>query len=75
MSESYVGFFGLKDHPFSKEIADRDLWLPSSKGALVAELVEALEERTSVLLTGEPGVGKTACCGRSAPGCRRRASA
>jgi general secretion pathway protein A len=59
MSESYLGFFGLKDHPFSKEIADRDLWLPSSKAALVSELVEALEERTSVLLTGEPGVGKT----------------
>jgi general secretion pathway protein A len=59
MSESYLGFFALSDHPFSKEIADRDLWLPSSKAALVAELVEALEERTSVLLTGEPGVGKT----------------
>jgi len=58
-AESYVGFFGLKDHPFSKEIGDRDLWLPSSKAALVSELVEALEERTSVLLTGEPGVGKT----------------
>jgi general secretion pathway protein A len=59
MSENYVGFFSLKGHPFSKEIADRDLWLPSSKAALVSELIEALEERSSVLLTGEPGVGKT----------------
>jgi general secretion pathway protein A len=59
MSDNYVGFFGLKGHPFSKEIADRDLWVPSSKAALVSELIEALEERSSVLLTGEPGVGKT----------------
>ncbi len=59
MSDSYVGFFGHKDQPFTKEIADKDLWLPSSKAALVSELVEALEERASVLLTGEPGVGKT----------------
>jgi type II secretory pathway predicted ATPase ExeA len=58
MSESYLSVFGLKEHPFSKEIPDRDLWLPSSKAALVDELVEALEERASVLLTGEPGVGK-----------------
>jgi general secretion pathway protein A len=39
MSDSYVGFFGLKDQPFTKEIADKDLWLPSSKAALVSELV------------------------------------
>ena len=58
-ADSYVAFFSLKGHPFTKEIADRDLWLPSSKIALVSELVEALEERASVLLTGEPGVGKT----------------
>jgi len=58
-SDSYVGFFGLKDQPFTKEVADKDLWLPSSKAALVSEIVEALEERASVLLTGEPGVGKT----------------
>ena len=58
-TESYVGFFALAAPPFSKEVADRELWLPSSKSALVDELVEALEERSSVLLTGEPGVGKT----------------
>src|SRR5206468_1854605 len=45
--------------PFSKEIPDTDLWLPPSKQALCAELVEALGERQSVLLVGEPGVGKT----------------
>ena len=59
MSEPYLSAFGLREPPFSKEIADHDLWLPSSKAALVDELVEALEERASVLLTGEPGVGKT----------------
>ncbi len=59
MTPAYLGFFGLKDAPFSKEISDADLWLPTSKAALVTELCEALSERASVLLVGEPGVGKT----------------
>jgi general secretion pathway protein A len=59
MGENYLTPFGLKEPPFSKEIADADLWLPSSKASLVDDLCEALEERASVLLTGEPGVGKT----------------
>jgi type II secretory pathway predicted ATPase ExeA len=59
MSESYLGPFGLKEAPFSKEIADTDLWLPSSKAGVVDEICEAVSERASVLLTGDPGVGKT----------------
>ena len=59
MSGSYFGPFALKEAPFTKEIADTDLWLPTSKAAVVDELCEALSERASVLLTGEPGVGKT----------------
>jgi hypothetical protein len=34
MSESYLGAFGLKAAPFSKEIADAELWLPSSKAGV-----------------------------------------
>lgn len=59
MSPSYLAHFGLRSAPFSKEITDADLWLPSSKDALVAELTDAVESRESVLLSGEPGVGKT----------------
>ncbi len=59
MTPAYVTYFGLKAPPFSKEIADEDLWLPASKTSLVEELCEAMEERTSVVLVGEPGVGKT----------------
>lgn len=59
MSETYLGAFGLAESPFTKEIADRDLWLPASKTAVVDELCQALSDRASVLLTGEPGVGKT----------------
>ena len=59
MSETYLGLFGLKEAPFTKEIADVDLWLPSSKTGVVDELCEAVSEHASVLLTGEPGVGKT----------------
>lgn len=59
MTPAYLAHFALKDAPFSKEIADADLWLPSSKTAVVEELVEALMQRASVSLVGEPGVGKT----------------
>jgi type II secretory pathway predicted ATPase ExeA len=51
--------FGLKAAPFTKEISDAELWMPPSKRAVVDELLEALGERASVTLTGEPGVGKT----------------
>src|SRR5919205_1023751 len=56
---SFIDHFGLKEAPFSKEIEDGDLWLPASKASLVEELIESLEERSSVLLTGDPGTGKT----------------
>jgi general secretion pathway protein A len=59
MTPAYLGHFGLTQAPFSKEVADADLWLPASKAALVDELVEAVSERASVVLVGEPGVGKT----------------
>jgi general secretion pathway protein A len=51
--------FGLQNAPFTKEIEDAALWLPSSKTALVDDLVQAMKARENVLLTGEPGVGKT----------------
>jgi len=56
---SYLATFGLTAPPFSKEVPDADLWLPSSKQAAVDTLLDALAERSSVVLTGEPGVGKT----------------
>jgi len=51
--------FGFTTTPFSKEIADADLWLPPSKEGLVDDLCAAVEARESVLLVGDPGVGKT----------------
>ena len=56
---SWLTYFGLSGPPLSKEIDDQGLWLPASKQALVAELSDALTERESVMLVGEPGVGKT----------------
>jgi len=49
----------LNRDPFSKEIDDAELWLPSSKLTIVDRLVDTMAERGSVLLVGEPGVGKT----------------
>jgi type II secretory pathway predicted ATPase ExeA len=59
MNESYLRVFGMTEPPFSKEIADADLWLPPSKKELVEEVCEAVHEHAQVLLVGEPGAGKT----------------
>ena len=59
MSNLLISSFGLSEIPFSKEIADGDLWLPSSKKALVDDLCEAVNDHASILLVGEPGVGKS----------------
>jgi len=35
-------------------IADGELWLPASKQVVVDTLLEALHERASIVLVGEP---------------------
>lgn len=55
----WLRHFGLGDSPFSKDLDDDDLWLPSSRKELVDDLVDALGERQHAVLVGEPGVGKT----------------
>lgn len=65
----HLDFFGFNFEPFSKEIADHELWLPPSKKAIVEELVEAIEARESVVLTGEPGAEKPACSALFATRC------
>ena len=59
MSLDYLSHFGLSSHPFSKDIGDAELWMPPSKQSLVEDLTDAVHVRGSVLLTGEPGAGKT----------------
>lgn len=59
MTSPDLSVFGLRFPPFTKEIDDADLWLPESKAAVVSDIEEALGDRQSVLLLGEPGVGKT----------------
>ena len=59
MIESYLRFFQLTEAGFSKEVIDKDLWLPPSRHAVVEEVCEAVQEHSQVLLVGEPGVGKT----------------
>lgn len=55
----WLRHYSLTRPPFAKDLVDEELWLPTSKQEIVETLVEALEERQHVLLTGEPGVGKT----------------
>jgi type II secretory pathway predicted ATPase ExeA len=59
MSAPWVTHFGASEAPFSKELPDAELWLPPSKHATVEALLGAVAERASVVLVGEPGVGKT----------------
>ena len=59
MMESYLRHFQLTEAAFSKELSDKDLWLPRSKREVVDSICEAVHERSQVLLYGEPGVGKT----------------
>ena len=59
MSAQWLSHFRLSNAPFSKEIDDAHLWVPSSRQTVVDDLVEACSERGHVMLTGEPGVGKT----------------
>ena len=58
-STSWLRHFGLKQAPFSKDLPDDDLWMPTAKKDLLGELVEAVANHHHVLLVGEPGVGKT----------------
>lgn len=55
----WLAHFGLNAPPFFKEIEDAELWVPTSRRRIVDDLVTASHERGHVLLTGEPGVGKT----------------
>ena len=55
----WLRHYSLERPPFAKELSDGELWLPSSKMGLLDTMVEALDERQHVLLTGEPGMGKT----------------
>ena len=51
--------FGFSHDPFDKEFDDNEAWLPDSKKKAVSMISEALAARQHVLLTGEPGAGKT----------------
>lgn len=55
----WLAHYGLRCLPYAKDIADDDLWLPPSRQTVCDDLIEAVVERQSVLLTGDPGVGKT----------------
>jgi len=59
MNPTELRHFGLRTVPFTKEIADADLWLPSSKAELVERLADAIAARESILLDGDSGAGKT----------------
>jgi type II secretory pathway predicted ATPase ExeA len=56
---AWLRHFGLSDRPFSKDIIDSDLWLPTSRKDVVDELIEAMHDHHHAVVVGDPGVGKT----------------
>ena len=58
MTTVEIKHFGLKAGPFTKEIDDTELWLPTSKKGVVEEIVEVAQARESMGIFGDPGVGK-----------------
>ena len=59
MTTDVLDHFDFDHLPFDKQIADDALWLPPSKAGLVDRICRAIDARQNVVLTGEPGVGKT----------------
>lgn len=59
MTQRWLEHLGLAQDPFSKEIESSELWVPAAREEVVNDLVTGCEEHGHVLLTGEPGVGKT----------------
>jgi general secretion pathway protein A len=59
MKSQELRHFGLSQAPLGKEIAAQDLFVPTAKGAVLDDLAEAIAQRDSALLVGDPGVGKT----------------
>ena len=55
----WLRHWGLSESPFDKDINAEELWLPSSKDDIVTQLVDAAHAHQHMLLTGEPGIGKT----------------
>jgi type II secretory pathway predicted ATPase ExeA len=55
----WLTHWGLREPPFTKELGDADLWVPSSRVGAIDRLVDACRDHGHALLVGEPGVGKT----------------
>ena len=55
----WLTHWGLREAPFTKEIADAELWVPAARAAAIERLVDACRDRGHAVLAGEPGVGKT----------------
>jgi len=59
MPSAWLRHWKLTAPPFDKDLDADALWLPSSKESIVDQLVDAAHARQHMLLTGEPGIGKT----------------
>lgn len=59
MQTDVIDHFDFDHGPFRKSIDDDRLWLPPSKETLVDTITGGLRAQENIVLTGEPGVGKT----------------
>ncbi len=66
--------FGLSQPPFTKELGDDELWVPSSRERVVDAIVEACQQRGHVLSPASPAWARPACCAPCAAASLRLAS-
>lgn len=59
MTERIVEAFGLKRHPFGKDIPADALWMDDGRDEAIERLAHTITHRQHALVLGEPGVGKT----------------
>lgn len=59
MMRQWLVHHDLSKPPFDKDIDTDELWLPSSRRAVLDTMRQAAAERGHILLVGEPGIGKT----------------
>ena len=59
MMNKVLSRFGLAKNPFTKDVPVDELFEHDSSEGALKRLRAALEGRSSAVLTGEPGTGKT----------------
>ena len=73
MSARWLGHFDLDEAPFSKAIADNDLWVPTCRQPIVDELVQSARNTPISCSPASPVSARRASCARYVGSCLKPA--